>query len=147
MFPKICITRSKFSYIFSYGFPMVFPQEYFGHRGKNRSTEVLRGVDRSRGAAEGHGGAEQGAPRGKGAHGGHDLAARVLPAAAWRNLRRNQRVNGTGLFVGRFQGNIIPIGSMYGIFTYIGIILNYFRGQWRYIFHTWILWDREIESG
>ena len=32
------------------------------------------------------------------------------------------------------EGNwliIIPRGSMYGIFTYIGIILNYFRGQCR----------------
>ena len=33
---------------------------------------------------------------------------------------------------------------MYGIFTYIGIIFNYFRGQCREIFHTWILWERTI---
>ena len=66
-------------------FPIDFSQE-LRHRGGNFSTvtEVLRGVDRSLRAAEGHGGAEQGAPRGGGADGGHDLAARVLPAAAWR---------------------------------------------------------------
>ena len=61
-----------------------FSQE-LRHRGNfSTVTEVLRGVDRSLRAAEGHGGAEQGAPRGGGADGGHDLAARVLPAAAWR---------------------------------------------------------------
>ena len=52
------------------------------------ATEVLRGADRSLRAAEGHGGAEQGAPRRARSHGGHDLAAGVLPAAPRRNVRR-----------------------------------------------------------
>ena len=34
----------------------------------------------------------------------------------------------------------IPIGSMYGIFTYICLFLMAKYGECRYIYPTWILW-------
>ena len=35
----------------------------------------------------------------------------------------------------------IPIGSVYGIFTYIWLKFVVNVGKCRFIYHTWILWD------
>ena len=42
------------------------------------------------------------------------------------------------------EAMIIPIGSMYGIFTYIWLILILMVNKCRQIYYTWILWDIEF---
>ena len=37
---------------------------------------------------------------------------------------------------------VIPMGSMYCIFTYIWVIFRANVGKYSILFHTWILWDR-----
>ena len=43
---------------------------------------------------------------------------------------------------GRWKA-LIPIGSMYGIFTYIWLIFMVNVGE---IYHTWILWDIHLNK-
>ena len=42
------------------------------------------------------------------------------------------------------EAMIIPIGSMYGIFTYTWLILILMVNKCRQIYYTWILWDIEF---